>query len=218
MTITTCSRWSSPLRDRPWLAIARLWGAVAVWTVVVAIGFGLLLRHQGTAGEALEPPADFPASAAHLRSAKPYTLLLFAHPQCPCTRASLQELSRLIAHVPEAANVQVIFPRLSEVGTTWDEAPVVQFAGNVHGAQTSWDDNGRLARIFGARTSGHTLLYDVQGRLLFSGGLTSLRAHEGASTGNQAVLAHLRGESTAPASAPVFGCSLFDPLAETGAP
>ena len=38
---------------------------------------------------------------------------------------------------------------------------------------TSWDDaGGKLAQRFGVLTSGHVLLYDTDGRLLYSGGIT----------------------------------------------
>ena len=45
------------------------------------------------------------------------------------------------------------------------------------------DDMAGEARRFGAVTSGQTLLFDTQGNLLFSGGITAARAQAGDNAG-----------------------------------
>ena len=51
-----------------------------------------------------EAPARWPEASALVRNADGPTLVLFAHPKCPCTDASLAELARPIfkvaAHLP----------------------------------------------------------------------------------------------------------------------
>ena len=71
------------------------------------------------------------------------------------------------------------------------------------------DDDGLEARRFGAATSGQSLLYDVNGRLLFSGGITGSRGHSGDNAGRTAMLALLQHAPPGRDSAFVFGCSLF---------
>ncbi len=71
------------------------------------------------------------------------------------------------------------------------------------------DPEGIVAKRFRVRTSGHVLLYGAGERLLFSGGITDVRGHAGASAGGQAVLAALRGEVSERRTTPVYGCSLF---------
>lgn len=72
------------------------------------------------------------------------------------------------------------------------------------------DDDVETAR-FGALTSGQVLLYDAVGDLIFRGGITSARGHEGESVGNRAVLSVALGESHSdetPQTSAVFGCAL----------
>jgi hypothetical protein len=70
------------------------------------------------------------------------------------------------------------------------------------------DEKGTEAAKFVAETSGHTLVFDREGTLLFSGGITASRGHAGDNAGESAVLAALRGETMAQLRTPVFGCLL----------
>jgi hypothetical protein len=70
------------------------------------------------------------------------------------------------------------------------------------------DRDGAKAKSFGAETSGDVIAYGNDGRLLFHGGLTAARGHEGDSFGRQRLLAVLRGETPDRRDSPVFGCNL----------
>lgn len=64
---------------------------------------------------------------------------------------------------------------------------------------------------FGALTSGQVLAYDARGDLVFRGGLTAARGHEGESVGNRALVSFALdpvGSNEIPPSSDVFGCSL----------
>jgi hypothetical protein len=74
------------------------------------------------------------------------------------------------------------------------------------------DEGGDQARIFGAATSGHVLLYRADGCLLFSGGITDSRGHAGASVGFGSIVSLLTGDTPAQTAPPVFGCPLSNPL------
>ena len=65
---------------------------------------------------------------------------------------------------------------------------------------------------FGARTSGQVLLYDGQGTLVFQGGITQARGHEGPSLGGEAILRAALQESPGVGSSAVFGCGLVVPV------
>ena len=80
----------------------------------------------------------------------------------------------------------------------------------VAGAATVGDPRAAEAGRFGVATSGHALLFDRDGRLLFSGGITPSRGHEGDNFGASAILARLDGRP-APAESPVFGCPIDAP-------
>ena len=67
------------------------WGLGAV-LIVISLAMVGLVRYKGQAGVANGAPARWPApSRIELIPGQP-TLALFAHPKCPCTRASLAEL------------------------------------------------------------------------------------------------------------------------------
>ena len=71
------------------------------------------------------------------------------------------------------------------------------------------DDEGIEARRFGVSTSGQTLLYDKAGALLFSGGITGARAHQGDNDGRRSIVALLNRKTPGRTATNVFGCSLF---------
>ena len=67
----------------------------------------------------------------------------------------------------------------------------------------------READRFGVVVSGSTLLYAADGTLLFRGGLTIARGHEGRGPAHDRILALVDGHSNH-ATAPTFGCALED--------
>ena len=81
---------------------------------------------------------------------------------------------------------------------------------NVPGITIWHDGGGSLARRFGVLTSGHVLLYDSSGRLIYSGGITASRGHRGDNFGRSALLAAILGAPPSRGSNPVFGCPLFE--------
>jgi hypothetical protein len=135
---------------------------------------------------------------------------MFAHPHCPCTRASIAELSKLVARVSDRLAVHVLFMRPAGVGEKWEESDVVRRAGEVPGVMTAIDADGTEAVLFRANTSGETLLYGIDGRLLFHGGITASRGHEGDNLGLTRIVSIVTtGAADKPESA-VYGCALLD--------
>jgi len=173
--------------------------STVAWAGAVLLGLVGLLRYGSTAGADARAPAIWPADSRIPRRAHP-TALLFVHPNCPCSRATLAELARLLAVVGDRVDVHVV---LSAPGDALRAA-----AAAIAGVALFDDPEGVEARRFGATTSGDLLLYTSGGRLAFQGGITRARGHEGDSSGAAAVIGHLRGRP-APSRAPVYGCPLF---------
>jgi hypothetical protein len=167
----------------------------------------LVARYKATPGAAAQAPPHWPDGVT--RPADKPALVLFAHPRCPCTRASLTELGRMLTRLP-ATTAYVIFVRPSGAPADWERTESWTFANSIPGVQVFRDDGGVMARRFGASVSGQTFLYDAQGRLLFSGGLTVARGHEGRSLGQERIAALLSGGKVDRADAPVFGCALLE--------
>jgi hypothetical protein len=202
---------AKPPRDR---AAGIVPAATAVvWIAALVLGFAALESHSGTPGERGPAPAAWPAKSTLSRAVDGSTLLLFAHPKCPCTNATMSELEVLLARVRPARTV-VVFVRPSGVSAGWERTALVERAERVSGVTVRVDDGGRESLRFGAKTSGTVLVYDATGSLRFSGGITGSRGHAGDNAGRSAAEAAVAGRDGAPASA-VFGCPLLSqPCAE----
>jgi hypothetical protein len=204
MRLSFVSKAVGGMRTRTFLFFAG-----TLWTGLLVLGFSILAREEFTpVARTLQPPG-FPAqSALQLASDKP-TLLLFAHPLCPCTRASLHELDDLLAEVPDKVSVMIVFTIPDGLPSGWEKGDLYQAAKAIPGARVVLDQAGREARRFGVTGSGHTLLYSSSGRLLFSGGITASRGHEGDNPGEAAIVSLVLHGHSLVTRTPVFGCSLL---------
>src|SRR5688572_11148571 len=84
---TRASYWNGRVR---WLALAVLWVAC------VSSGGALLWKYAATPGIAATPPEKWPTNSAIARNPDTSTIIMLAHPRCPCTRASIAELAVLM--------------------------------------------------------------------------------------------------------------------------
>lgn len=194
----------TPLNSSWWLrAFASLWMLSAV------AGLWVLWSYENAPGVAANSAARWPAEThLQLASDRP-TLVLLAHPQCVCTRATLAELAETLARAETRPKTYVVFLKPSSFADGWEKSGLWETAAALPDTTVLRDDDGREAIRFGAATSGQTMLYDARGELLFSGGITGARGHEGDNAGRTAVVAllnHLKPKFT---GTKVFGCSLF---------
>ncbi|HEY5927690.1 MAG TPA: hypothetical protein VIV11_38660 [Kofleriaceae bacterium] len=181
-----------------------------VWAVVVGAGFALLYIYKARPGSSGTPAAQWPADTRLALDRTRPNLVMLAHPQCPCTRASVAELARLIARVGDRVRAHVLFVKPDGVDASWQDTDLWRSAAAIPGVTVGVDELGEEARRFGIETSGHVLLYDATGALQFRGGITSSRGHEGDSFGQRRIVALLTTQTPDRADAPVFGCNLFD--------
>lgn len=140
---------------------------------------------------------------------------MFLHPYCPCSRASVEELNRLLGQCQNSVSVNVLFVRPKGVADDWANTPLRKVAESIPGVHVMLDGDGTEARQFGAESSGYTVLYSSRGDLLFSGGITGSRGHAGENPGEDAVIALINGHSLPLTHSHVYGCDLFDPNGNT---
>lgn len=182
-----------------------------LWGVAVVGGLAVVGRYQATEGRIGEPQTDWPAECALTRDPSRFTLVMFAHPLCPCTRASIGELARIMTHSQGRIDAVVSFVRPDPAPADWEHSENRDRAAEVPGVRVEWDPQGRRAVRFRAATSGHVVLYDREGRLVFHGGITPSRGHAGDNAGAEAIVALINGDQPRVPSTPVFGCPLSDP-------
>jgi hypothetical protein len=179
------------------------------WLAAVAFGLGFLLQYESTPGPVGVVGASWPATSSIQRSGPNPTLVMLAHPHCPCTRASIGELAQIVAETQGKLKAYVLFTKPPGTGADWDDTELRRSAAAIPGVAVVTDANGTEARRFGAETSGHTLLFAPDGALLFSGGITASRGHAGRNAGESAIIAAVNGQRSERARTPVFGCSLI---------
>lgn len=181
---------------------------LAVWGLAVAAGFVVLMEYQNGPGPQADAPSDWPDDVRQAPAPDQYTLVAFAHPHCPCTDATMGELARLMRHVRDRLAVHVYFTQPAGFSDEWTRSGLWQKAAAIPGVTPHRDPEVSVADQFGAYTSGQVLLYDPKERLVFNGGITGSRGHEGNNKGRQAVTEWVRTGQAERATTFVFGCLL----------
>jgi hypothetical protein len=184
--------------------------AFFVWMAVVIAGMGRLWVFAATPGPSANAPEIWPTASHIARKTDRPVLIMFLHPQCSCSRASIGELALLMAHTQEQVTTKVLFYRPADGEPGWEHTDLWTSASAIPGVQVATDVSGAEATAFGAETSGQTLLYDVSGRLMFNGGITAARAHAGDNAGRSTLLALLSEGTASTSQTPVFGCLLHN--------
>jgi hypothetical protein len=202
----------SPTRQlRGNLRLAGIGLAWAIWAIIVGVAFYKLNKYQMTPGAAAAASAAWPSEVAIPLARDRATLIMFIHPQCPCSNSSLGELANVLARRGDrvAAYVAVFNP--AGQADSWCQTDLWHAAEAIPEVHVLVDSGGTLARRFGVATSGQALLYDASGRLLFNGGITESRGHFGDNAGEAAVIAILDPKEPPPPatiSCAVFGCPI----------
>ena len=183
-------------------------GLGIIWLTISLFGVGGLISYSQVSGDTAAAPNTWPKESSLAPSVDP-KLLLFLHPDCSCSAATVGELDRLLTQVPKKLKTYAIFIRPQgwsdkEVkGHLWNQVSTIPRVNALI------DSDGREAGLFGARTSGFSVLYDEAGYLKFSGGITASRGHMGDNLGASTIINILKNHEVR-ASSKVFGCGLFD--------
>jgi hypothetical protein len=172
-------------------------------------GFLALTAFDSAPGVEARPPFYWPPKTGLGNDFSRPQLLMFVHPRCACTTASLAGLETLSAeHQPFPADLTFVMYR---AGAVDDDGALPRHARVLPASRIYADEFGKEAARFRVRTSGTVLLYSAAGRLLFQGGITGSRGHEGGNFG----LAELSGLLTSappllsdPVVSRVFGCAI----------
>lgn len=182
---------------------------IILWLSGIITSMAFIIRYSNAPGPTGMAPSHWPVESGIKLEANHPTLIMFAHPHCPCTRASIGELEQLMADCQGRFGAQVWFIKPAGMPKDWMDTDLWHTAYAIPGVTVHCDSDGAEARRFQAETSGQTVLYDQTGQLLFHGGITISRGHAGDNPGRNALEALLTHEFSSRAPTPVFGCSLF---------
>ena len=184
------------------------------WAGGAVVGARVLLKYETQPGDVGGTPSAWPSSSAIQLAQDRPTLVVLAHPQCPCTRASIAELAQIMARVQGKVRAYVLFYTPQGSSADWENTDTRRSAARIPGVTVLSDVDGAEAQRFGAETSGHTFLFDPGGRLLFNGGITASRGHAGDNAGERAIVSLINDHVSSPAHTFVFGCSFKNQVQE----
>jgi len=156
----------------------------------------MLWTYGQTPGADGAPPLQWPSDSLIWQASDEAALVMFAHPHCPCTRASLGELSLLMTRCRGLLTAHVLFVKPEGTPENWEKTDLWEEAVAIPGVEVVCDTEGAEASRFGIVTSGQTVLYDSEGRLLYSGGITATRGHRGDNAGRSAIVSLLTRQGT----------------------
>lgn len=185
--------------------------SLSIWAVFLGFGFWKLFIYSNTPGELASALHNWPTATKISRDLDTNTLLVFVHPHCPCSDASVGELERLMPHISGKVKSVVVFFKPKNKSEEWVKGKLWQKTKAIPGVEALLDEEGVEALHFDAKTSGQTFLYDKSGQLIFRGGLTPERGHMGDSDGRRTILSFVATGDTQVSSTPVFGCSIRSP-------
>lgn len=194
-------------RIGPWLAAI----FAGLWLIAAALGQRVIMNYDYTAAAPGTPPEKWPVTTSVPRTSGLFTIIVVAHPHCPCSRATVEELARLMALLRNRATATVIFVRPAGFSEDWERTDLWRDAARIPGVSVLTDLGGVEAFRFGVQASGQTMLYDATGNLRFTGGITASRGHAGDSLGRTAILSIVNTGNSSTSHTSVYGCSIHDP-------
>ena len=184
--------------------------ALLAWGSAIAAGLVSVHRYENTPGRFDIAHRRWPAESALRFSSERFNVVMLAHPRCPCTRASLDELAQLLSHCEVPMTAHILFWTPSDAGHEWQQTELWKMALAIPDVQAHVDENGDEARRFGATTSGHVIVFQGDGTRIFSGGLTKARGKAGNGNTASAINNLIKQKTSLSTDLPVFGCPLFD--------
>src|SRR5437899_11957912 len=118
----------------------------AVWGPAVGFGIRTLLQDANTPGRLAVPPGRRPVAASIQHLPGSATLLIFAHPRCPCSRSTIGELSLIMTGARAKPDAMVFFYLPAEEKESWAKTDLWQSAAAIPGVRTIGDPGGTAAR------------------------------------------------------------------------
>jgi hypothetical protein len=192
------------------------------WAAVVGGGLTALMKYDATPGASANVGSQSALPVEIDSTSGKLTLVMFVHPRCPCSVASIDELSRLMSNLNGRLRAYVVMYQAVGQPQDWSRSTAWRNASGIPGVEVRSDLDAVLAGRSGAQTSGDVYLYDEDRSLLFEGGITGSRGHVGDNSGFNSVTRIVLGKRssrTPPGHSPVFGCSIYSMLKdEPGSP
>lgn len=182
--------------------------AYMMWTTLLLTGHLVLFEYEMTASPLANTKRIFPAKSIVQMAKGRQNIILFLHPMCPCSMASVDEFHELMRAGEKDSVGTVVAFMPQEMQSEWALQPVFSSLKRIRNVSIVYDTTGAQADIFGATTSGHVLIYDGRGILQFSGGITASRGHSGDNANFELAKKTILERNPKFVTTPVLGCAL----------
>src|SRR5437016_5113600 len=110
-----------------------------LWIGGVGGGMLWLWQYASSPGHTGEVPAHWPRISQIVPATDRPTLVMFAHPKCPCTRASIAELARAMAACRERVAAHVVFFVPADATPDWERTDLTHAAESIPGVRITFD-------------------------------------------------------------------------------
>jgi hypothetical protein len=185
----------------------------AIWVIFCALGLGAVSLHSFDGVVPHSSDKECWPQDSRLMQHPSGRLVIFIHPQCPCTQATLSELEAVMVRRSVATTLVI-----SAVDSEWLTSKVMQHIERMQSQYATYidvflDKDGSESERFEATVSGHCMYFNRQGQKVFSGGITASRGHVGDNDARYRLMELILSNSEVatlepPSIFPVFGCRL----------
>jgi hypothetical protein len=118
------------------LSAKACWGIAvgSLWLACAIAGLYVVWTYDNSPGRAASAAAQWPAASTLVRATDRPTIVLLAHPQCTCTRATLGELAEALARAKNLPKTYVVFLKPSAMPDGWEKSDLWTKASSLPGA------------------------------------------------------------------------------------
>ncbi len=191
-----------------------------IWLSGTASGFFLLGAYHVRPGQPGKPLVRWPEGCPVRLDPDRPTLLIFLHPRCPCSRASVAELASIAASYRGRFAAHAILYRPEGPSEDWDQAEAAATdEASIPGLRRWTDRSGRWATDSGSRRLGRVLAdpRPWMERLLREAA-SPLRAAIGGGISASKPWSNASSErDVEPRVKLIFGCPILDPASTSRA-
>ncbi len=183
----------------------RIYIYVFVWLNLILASIYYMSNYMFKESVESQAPSVFPANNWVKLNTRKNNLVLFLHPHCPCSFATVNELKRVLARTD--VDLSVVFIDLDK-SYDLSRQELFKQVSQIKAAKIIIDKNNVMTKAFKVYTSGTILAYNKDGGLIFQGGITAGRGEEGDNLAKNKLVQSLKCQKMSQAQ--VFGCSLLD--------
>src|SRR5437867_11128633 len=97
-----------------------------LWLGLIVGGYAWLFRYSFAAGKTIAAPSSLPAALATAKPSGRAQLFVALHPRCPCSRATVRELAKILTRSARASDVTVLMYKPADQPDRWLEGALAE--------------------------------------------------------------------------------------------